>query len=133
MPQVIPLNSDGSRKIAVDLGDDIGVIAFRSRFNSSVPCWYLDLYDSDGTELVFGLGLVAPHNIIGYLPKISERIGDLRVIDVDGSGNNDPDRLGVGVGLVHYPPGEFLSLYPDFDSPKIRPLGFNIDDLFSEA
>ncbi len=131
MTQVIPLNSDGSRRVSVDLGNGIGVIGFRSRFNATVPGWYLDLYDTDGTVLVTGLGLVAPHNIIRHLPRLVNRIGDLRVIDIDGEGNIDPDRLGVGVGLIHYPPGEFESLYPDFDAPVLRPLGFNIDDLFT--
>lgn len=133
MPQVIPLNSDGSRRVPVDLGNGIGVIAFRSRFNSTVPGWYLDLFDTDGSVLVTGLGLVAPHNIIRHLPRLVNRIGDLRVIDIDGKGNIDPERLGVGVGLVHYPPGEFQELYPNFDAPVLRPLGFNINDLFSET
>jgi hypothetical protein len=133
MAQVLPLNSDGSRQISVDLGDGIGLISFRTRFNSTVPGWYLDLFDTDGSEIVFGLGLVAPHNIIRHLPRLVNRIGDLRVIDLDGLGNVDPDRLGVGVGLVHYPPGEFEELYPDFDNPPLRPLGLNMDDLFSES
>lgn len=132
MPQVIPLNSDGSRRVSVDLGDGIGVITFRSRFNSTVPGWYLDLYESDGSSIVFGLGLVAPHNIIRHLPRLVDRIGDLRVIDIDGNGNTDPERLGVGVGLVHYVPGEYDSLNPA-PTGAGRPLGYNIDDLFSTS
>ena len=119
MTQVIPLNSDGSRRVSVDLGDGIGVITFRSRYNSTVPGWYVDLYDADGNSIVFGLGLVAPHNIIRHLPRLVARIGDLRVIDIDGKGNINPDRLGVGVGLMHYarlcgyihPVGKMTSAY----------------------
>lgn len=130
MTQVIPLNSDGSRRVSVDLGDGIGVITFRSRYNSTVPGWYVDLYDADGNSIVFGLGLVAPHNIIRHLPRLVARIGDLRVIDIDGKGNINPDRLGVGVGLMHYAPGEFNSLYPA-PSGEGRPLGYNLSDLFT--
>lgn len=131
MPQVIPLNSEGSRKVSVALGDGIGVITFRTRFNPGVPGWYLDLFDAAGNAIVYGLGLVAPHNIIRHLPQLVQTIGDLRVVDLDGKGNTDPDRLGVGVGLVHYVPGEFNALYPDFDKPNVLPLGFNFDDLFT--
>lgn len=132
MPQVIPLNSDGSRRVSIDLGDEVGVITFRSRYNSTVPGWYLDLFDADGLPIVFGLGLVAPHNIIRHLPRLVNSIGDLRVIDIDGKGNTDPDRLGVGAGLVRYLPGEFDSLHPPLTGEG-RPLGYNIDDLFSTS
>ena len=129
MPQVIPLNSDGARRVAVDLGEGIGVIIFRARFNSTVPGWYLDLFDSAGVLITYGLGLVASHNIIRHLPRVKNLIGDLRVVDVDGNGNTDPDRLGVGVGLMHYPPGEYARLFPE---PQRfgRPLGYDLDDLF---
>lgn len=130
MPQTIPLNSEGSRRVTVDLGDGVGLIGFRSRYNSTVAGWCLDLYDANGAAIVTGLGLVAPHNIIRHLPRLVNTIGDLRVIDLDGNGNTDPDRLGVGVGLVHYAPGEFNALYPKVTGEG-RPLGYNIDDLFT--
>lgn len=129
--QVIPLNSEGSRRVSVALGEGIGVVTFRARYNPGVPGWYLDLFDSEGTALVYGLGLVAPHNIIRHLPRLVRTIGDLRVIDIDGEGNTNPDRLGVGAGLIHYAPGEFEELYPEFDNPPLAPLGFDIDTLFS--
>lgn len=133
MPQVIPLNSDGSRRVSVDLGGDTGVISFRTRYNATVPGWYLDLYDSEGVPLVFGLGMVAPHNLVRHLPRLAASIGDLRVLDLDGGGNTDPDRLGVGVGLVRYAPGEFDALYPDYDKPPLRPLALDMSQLFSEV
>ena len=132
MPQVIPLNSDGARRVAVDLGGDIGVVTFRSRFNSTVPGWYLDLLTSDGLPLVCGLGLVAPHNIIRHLPRLVKLVGDLRVVDIDGRGNVDPDRLGVGVGLIHYSPGEYDTLFPQV-ARFGRPLGYDLDSLFSTS
>jgi len=131
MAQVIPLKSDGSRSVSVPLGDDIGIITFRTRFNSTIPVWTLDLFDVNGEPITYGLGLLPSHNLLRHLPVLERTIGDLRVIDIDGNGNKDPDRLGSGVGLMHYKPGEFQQLYPDFDTPSLAPLNYNIDDLFT--
>lgn len=131
MAQVIPINSDGSRRVTVSLGDDIGLVTFRTRFNPAVPLWYLDLFNSDGTAIIYGLALVPPHNLLRHQPVLTRTIGDLRVVDLDEGGNTDSDRLGTGVGLVHYAPGEFESLYPNFDNPPLPPLSYDLDELFT--
>lgn len=131
--QVIPLNSEGSRRVAVALGDNLGIYIFRTRYNPEAAGWYLDLFSAEGAPLAYGLKLVAPHNLVRHLPQLSAGIGDLRVLDVDGTGNTDPDRLGVGVGLVHYAPGEFAARYPDFDNPAPAPLGLDLDALFTST
>jgi hypothetical protein len=131
MAQVIPINSEGSRRVTVPLGDEIGPITFRTRYVPSVPLWYLDLFSANGDPLIYGLALVPPHNLLRHQPVLVRTIGDLRVIDLDGNGNVDGDRLGTGVGLVHYAPGEFEALYPNFDTPPLPPLSYDLDELFT--
>lgn len=113
MPQVIPLSSDGARRVTVDLGDGIGLFTFRSRYNTVVTSWYLDIYDSAGKVLAYGLGLVPAHNILRHMPKLSRAVGQLRVVGIDDASTQGADSLGASFGLVHYAPSEFEALYPE--------------------
>ncbi len=134
---IIPVNSAGSRRISVPLGNDIGVITFRTYWNPLAPCWHLDLLDENDVPLALGLALVPRINIIRYDPLLVERIGDLRVADLrpvppTGPMPQTADILGKpnGLQLVHFSPGEYDATYPAQEAP-LRYINVDMDAMFS--
>ena len=121
MSTLIPLTSDGARRVTVTLRD-IGLITFRTRYNPASDLWYLDLFEI-GQPLVLGLAIVRDHNLLRNFPNLTARFGQLRVIDIGGG--LEAERLGVSLGVVHFKPGELENKKVDnvFD--------FNIDAYFS--
>jgi hypothetical protein len=108
---IIPLDSSGARRISVDLLNDLGVYEFRSYWNDTMKTWNLDIYDDAGNDVIIGLPLVIGINILKAHPDISSRLGQLRVFSDNADNNRTNDDLGDTAQLVHYPPGEFESLY----------------------
>ncbi len=134
---IIPVNSAGSRRISVSLGNDTGVITFRTYWNPLAPCWYMDLLDENDTPLAYGIAMVPRINLIRYDPLLVARIGDLRVADLRPVGPTGPakqtaDILGKpnGLQLVHFAPGEYAATYPDEVAP-LRQVNVDMDALFS--
>ena len=125
--RVIPVNSNGSRRILVDLGDGIGVIQFRTYWNPTMQTWNLDLRDDAGNDLILGLPLVVGINILDAHTEIKSRIGQLRVVSLNPAINNrSEEALGTTAFLVHFPPGEFEGSFP---APDFLPFQVvDIDD-----
>ncbi|MBL4769532.1 MAG: hypothetical protein JKY94_17800 [Rhodobacteraceae bacterium] len=106
--QIIPLTSDGARRVAVNLTDTAALITFRTYYNYLAPGWFLDILDEDEVAILTGLALVPNINILRAHPNAAAAIGELRVADLGGDGNTSPESLGNTAYLAHYLPGEFV-------------------------
>ena len=110
--QIIPMADNGSRRITVDLGNDLGIHTFQTYYNYLADMWFMDLLDADDNAIISGLALAPFINVLRAHTNM-EPIGELRVSDTSGDNNALPDSLGNTAQLVHYDPGEFDATYPD--------------------
>lgn len=123
--QVIPLDSTGASRVTVGLYDYV------TYWNPAVSMWYLDLYDANDAPIALGLALVPNINLLNYDQSLVATVGQLRVVDLSGSGNADSTSLGNTAILSYWSPGEFESSYPTYDTPTLRAVNVNIDELFT--
>ncbi len=123
--QVIPLDSTGASRVTVGLYDYV------TYWNPTVSMWYLDLYDANDNAIALGLALVPDINLLNYDESLIDSIGQLRVVDLSGAGNSDNASLGNTAILSYWAPGEFEAAYPTYDTPTLRSVNVNIDELFT--
>lgn len=128
MPTIIPLSNTTTTLQSVILN---GVTyGFRTYFNDGASMWFLDI-SQNNAPIAAGLALVPTINILEYSPPLQATIGELRIVDLTGSGNATSTSLGVDAVLFYYTPGEFVALFPDFDTVLVRPLGYDLNDFFT--
>jgi len=104
--KIIPVNSDGARRITVDM-QERGTWVFRTYWNPTAGMWSLDILTEDEQPVVCGLALVPNVNICEPYPELMDAFNELRVADIAGTGNSTPDSLGSGAILAQYDVGDF--------------------------
>jgi len=129
MPFVIPTFNGGTTKYNVNLNGQ--VFFFRTYWNEFALMWFLDITDVNDENVAMGLALVPDVNILGYSPQLSQDIGELRISDPGGDGNATETSLGDTATLYYFLPGEFETLFPDFNKEEVRTQQFVFDDLFT--
>ena len=127
--QIVPMASNGARTVTVNLGDPAGVLQFRTYWNYTASMWFMDILREDGTVLAQGLALVPDRNILAPYPAL-DFIGEIRVADIDGTGNATTESLGVDAQVVQFNPGEYEETFPEDDA--IPPLSYNLDDVLAQ-
>ena len=104
--QILPLNSDGSRRVTVDLGE-VGEYTFITKFNTSSSAWHMDILDADDNVIVYGQALFVGFNILRAYPGLRDDFNELRVISLDADVNNRADdSLGSTGFAVQFDAGE---------------------------
>ena len=115
MSQLIPLTSDGARRVSVDLGNDRGVFTFRTYWNYTTNAWNLDITDSAGADVILGLALVVDIDLLAPFPEVSTRIGELQVASINTVFNRGTEELGANSFLLQFEPGELEAAAPISD------------------
>ena len=103
----------------------------RTYFNEYAAMWFLDLLTIDDVPIAMGIALVPNINLFSFDDTLTNEIGQLRVADTNGDGNSTTESLGTTSILYYFFPGEFESLYPDYDSQDYRPQQFDFYSLFT--
>ncbi len=102
--KLIELSSDGQGTAEVDL--DTAVVTFVSRYNYSAECWVLDLYDSEGNDILLGLMLVPGIDLLIPYQHQKALYGSLVLVEKETGDYKNSDGLGTITKLLWYPPGE---------------------------
>ena len=112
MPQLIPFDNTGSRKITVALGEN--TFRLRTYYLPYIKRWIMDIYDTDENPILVGISLnVGVENLVKGKSEIFEN-QTIRCISLDGSENDTPDSLGNNCVVVYYGVGETPpALYED--------------------
>ncbi len=105
----------------------------RTYWQEEATMWFLDLSLNDDTPVAMGLALVPNINILRFSRTLTRTIGELRVVGIDGDQNNRTDSLGNTSQLIYFLPGEFDTLFPDYESQDFRTQQFDFDELFTVA
>lgn len=127
MPQIIPVNSTGDRRIRCLLGSNL--LTIRTYWNPTVPGWYMDLIDSAGVVLAAGAALVPEVNVIGYDLTLTRLYGQFRVFTTDGGENATDSSLGSTALLWWFAPGEWEAAEVEERIDPIFP--FNVREMYS--
>ncbi len=130
MSQVIPTFSTGTVKYNVSLNG--ATFFIRTYFNEFSKMWFLDLLDSDNNPVALGLALVPDINILRYSQQLTDTIGELR-ISTAVTGNDTTMSLGDDALLYYFTPGEFETLFPNFNTELFRTQQFDFSALFTVA
>lgn len=130
MPQVIPTFSTSTVSYNVSLNG--ATFFIRTYFNEFARMWFLDLLDSDSNPVALGLALVPDINILRYSQQLTDTIGELRISTV-ATGNDTPTSLGDDALLYYFTPGEFETLFPNFNTELFRTQQFDFTALFTVA
>ena len=130
MPQVIPTFNTGTVAYNVSLNGTTFFI--RTYFNEFASMWFLDLLDSNNDPVALGLALVPDINILRYSPSLTNTIGELRISTTE-TGNDTTTSLGTDALLYYFLPGEFETLFPDFNAEQFRTQQFDFSALFTVA
>ena len=104
MPYIIPVDSTGSRKIDVVLGDN--VFRMRTYYLPNIKRWLMDITDTTDNPIIMGICL---NTGVGNLVKGKHQLFDgqgIRCISLDGTENNTPESLGTSCVVVYYEKGE---------------------------
>lgn len=128
MPQIVPTFNDGTVTYTVKL-DTINYF-IRLYFNEFASMWFLDLLDNNSSPIALGLALVPNVNILRYSRELTQTIGQLR-ISTTNTGNDTTTSLGDDAILFYFLPGEFETLFPNYNNPDVRAQQFIFDDLFT--
>lgn len=112
MPYIIPVDSTGSRKIDVALGDN--VFRLRTYYLPNIKRWLMDITDTTDNPIIMGICL----NVgVGNLVKGKSTLFEgqtIRCVSTNGSECTEPDSLGNTCLLYYYPKGETApNLYED--------------------
>lgn len=102
MPEIIPVDSTGDRRIQVLLGQNL--VTIRTYWNSTIPGWFMDLVGVPGG---LGLALVPVFNVLDSQPNLTRIYGQFRIFTKDGSENNTETSLGDVAQLWWFAPGEW--------------------------
>ena len=129
MPLVIPTFNDTTTTYNVTLNGQI--FFFRTYWNEFAAMWFLDIKDINDVDIAMGLALVPNINILEYSPQLSADIGELRISDVSGDGNATDTSLGTTAILYYFLPGEFETLFPNYNKEEVRTQQFVFEDLFT--
>lgn len=105
MARIIPVDSTGDRRIQVLLGQNL--VSIRTYWNSTVPGWYMDLFDNNGATITLGLALVPIVNVLESQPNLTRIYGQFRIFMMDNSENNTENSLGDVAQLWWFAPGEW--------------------------
>lgn len=105
MALIIPVDSTGDRRIQVLLGQNL--VSIRTYWNSTVPGWYMDLFDNNGATITLGLALVPIVNVLESQPNLTRIYGQFRIFMKDNSENNTETSLGDVAQLWWFAPGEW--------------------------
>jgi len=102
--KLIELTSSGQGQTAVDL--NTAVVTFITRYNHSAEAWVLDLYDSEGNDILLGLMLLPGIDLLSPYQHQKLLYGGLVLVEKETDAYKDPDGLGTSTKLLWYPPGE---------------------------
>ena len=95
--ELIPLTSDGSRKVVVTT--DAGILTFTTYYMTLIKSWLCDIEDANGVALVTGLNLViSVDNLLKGRNVLKNHI--LRVISEGNTENNTSKSLGNKCFLI---------------------------------
>jgi hypothetical protein len=122
MPLTIPVSNVGRNSFSTFLAGETYI--FETYWNNQVSMWYLNLFTATNEPLLEGIALVPNINLLRQFPSFDD-FGEFRVLDLTGEGNATIDSLGNTALLLYYEPGEFESMYPDYDDPVPQPLTYN--------
>ena len=112
---VVPTFNGGTYEYNIALN---GITYFiRTYYNEYASMWFLDLLDSNNDPIAYGLALVPDINILSYREEFSTTIGELRIADTNGDGNELTASLGDTSLLYYFRPGEFEETYPAYNPP----------------
>ena len=106
MAQILPLSNDGCSKATATTA--AGVFTFTTYYMPLIKSWLMDMADSQGSTIIYGLNLQA--GVDNLLKGLGNKYADiaLRVISIDGTENNTPQSLGTTNFVVLFAPSEPL-------------------------
>lgn len=105
MPLILPLTAEPDRVFTVLLGDQL--VSVRTYYNPTVPGWYMDLRDPDGTALALGLALVPVVNMLADNPDLTRVYGQFRTVVLDDAEFLTLEALGNTAQVYWFAPGEW--------------------------
>ena len=129
MAQIITLDGSNGGNYNVNLN---GATYFlRTYWNQYANRWFMDFKDVNDNQIASGLAIVSQQNLFGSRKQLSLTIGEIWPFDAKGGDCQDRDQLGVSVFLVYFLPGEFETLFPNYNDQPYRRLNYIFDDLFT--
>ena len=127
MAQIIPTFNTGTVEYNAALNGT--TFFFRTYWNEFSSMWFMDIRDINRNPVALGLALVPNINILRYRRELTNTIGQLR-ISVTNTGNDIDTSLGDDAKLFYFLPGEFETLFPNYNNPDVRNQQFDFDDIF---
>lgn len=70
--QVLPLTNTGSRRVTIDLADNLGTFIFVTKWNHQTETWLVDILNENDEPIFYGLTLIEGHNILRPYPLLLE-------------------------------------------------------------
>lgn len=112
MPQIIPVDNTGSRKIDIALGKN--VYRLHTYYLPYIHRWLMDITDTSDNPIIMGICL---NTGVGNLVKGKSTLFEnqaIRCVSTDGTENDTPTSLGNTCLLYYYAEGEDIpNLYKD--------------------
>ena len=96
MFQTLPFTSDGSRRVTVRFQVGFRTHIFLTYRNASTGKWLMDVFDEDENRLLAGISLLTGFNLLRAHPTVRARLQQIRVADVQGTGESHRDADGLG-------------------------------------
>lgn len=124
--QIIPLSDAGKVSTSVTLNSRNLVLT--TLYNVRARMWYVDVV-LDGVTYFLGKAMVPEINLLRNNQEL-DTFGELRILDLNGDQNTTIDSLGNTAILLFFLPGEFSTLYPNFNKITPKPLGYDINEFF---
>ena len=129
MADIIRLNASNTGIYNINLN---GTLFFlRTYWNQYANRWFMDFQDVNNNPIAMGLAIVHGVNLFESRPKLSVEIGEIRPFDLSGGDCQDREALGDTTVLVYFLPGEFETLFPDYNDRPYRDLGYTQEDFDS--
>ena len=120
----IPFKNTGDRRFTVTLGGNEFTI--RTYYNPVVPCWVMDINDSNNIMIFKGQNLVAGINLLERSPRWTRLFGAFRMTEDAYT----VESLGTTAELYWFDNESYAEYFPEMDA-ETAPLTYDFGSLFT--